>query len=66
MSHIAIPEDSKHQLHRGITNSGKSDLIFRAVRGAIRGEQSARTVQRLAAVGEMTGGIAPISEISWQ
>ena len=52
MSHIAIPDDSKHQLHRGITNR-----ITFAERSAA--EQSARAIQRLAALGEMTGGIAP-------
>lgn len=59
MSHIAIPDESEHQLHGGITNR-----ITFAERSAV--EQSARAVQRLAALGEMTGGIAMISEISWQ
>ena len=51
MSHIAIPDDSNHQLHRAITNR-----ITFAERSAA--EQSARAIQRLAALGEMTGGIA--------
>ena len=51
MSHIAIPDDSEHQLHRGITNR-----ITFAERSA--SEQSGRAIQRLAALGEMTGGIA--------
>ena len=50
MSHIAIPDESEHQLHRGITNR-----ITFAERSAV--EQSARAIQRLAALGEMTGGI---------
>ena len=64
MSHIAIPDESEHQLHGGITNRGYSKITFcgsdprwSRARALYNGSQL---------LGEMTGGIAMISEISWQ
>jgi len=64
MSQISHLDENIRQLDRG-----DHDRLIRvsdiALGGCLADEQRARATQRLAALGEMTGGLCMISEISW-